>query len=232
MPTIILNEIACLNPMGVRDDVFLSLSSEEGSGRILWGPYRMREGDEVNLRDEVDPIEYEEFAIIALYEHDEIGDNDYLGERVLGRHETARSGGWGFPGDLNSRYILRYEIQVESHPSESVHCIKPVSLHCHDAQGRRDEVTLSINNRIVLGPRRTMKEDWTVNFSEDLRICFRNNCVIRLQDTQGQDWDRSFSITPDDFPIPPDVDQSHTFDVRGSGVIGDARYYFTYQLLA
>jgi hypothetical protein len=229
MPTIILNEIECNDPMGARDDVFLSLSTEEVTGRIIWGPQRMREGNQITLSSQVTPIEYDEFAIISLYEHDTIGDNDYLGSMALDRHETDRTADFYFPSSLNSRYRMNYEIQVVSPSNEQVHGIRLVSLTCRDAQGRRDEVTLTVNNRIVLGPRRTMKKGWTANFN-DMEITFRSNCVIRLQDTQGQDWDRSFTINAGDYLL--NHDENHTFDVRGSGVTGDARYILTYQMVA
>lgn len=229
MPTITLNEIRCIDPRGSRDDMMLTLVTDERNFGRIWGPERMREGNTINLLDRLDPIEYDDFARISLYEHDRVGRNDYFGTMSFMIPSEDRTDNFYFPGDLNARYRLNYSIDREPVTSPD-HIIQPVSLTCNDAQGARDEVSLSLNHFMVLGPMHTMKTGWTVDFTEEQRLHFRANCQVKLVETYGQDWSRSFTIPPD-YPIGPE-DQQHVFNIGGRGVVGDARYTFVYRMLA
>ncbi len=228
MPTITLNEIECIDPRGSRDDMMLTLVTDERNFGMIWGPERMREGNRINLRDRVDPIEYDDFARISLYEHDRVGRNDYFGTMSFMIPSEDRTDDFYFPGDLNARYRINYSIQREPVTSPD-HIIEPVSLTCDDAQGTRDEVTLSLNHFIILGPMHTMRKDWTVEFTDAQRLHFRGNCQVRLKETQGQDWSRSFLLTPGDYPI--GTEERHRFNID-RGIVGDARYTFVYRMLA
>lgn len=228
MPTITLNEIECINPRGSRDDMMLTLVTDEIGSRVIWGPERMREGNRIDLRRRVEPIEYDDFARIALYEHDRVGRNDYFGTMSFISPTRVGTADFYFPGDLNARYRINYHVQAEPVTSPD-HIIQPVSLTCNDAQGARDEVTLRLNGRIILGPMRTMKKNWHVDFN-DVNFHFRSTCAVQLKDTQGQDWSRSFLLTAGDYAI--GSDQQHVFNVSGPGVTGDAQYTFVYRMLA
>ena len=171
----------------------------------------MREGNRIDLGGRVAPIEYDDFARISLYEHDQVGRNDYFG--TMSFFPGSRVGTFDsyFPGELNARYRINYTVRAE--PATSPDCIiSPRSLTCNDAQGARDEVTLYVNDRIILGPMHKMKKGWNVNFN-DLEIRFRSTCEVRLKDTQGQDWSRSFLLRAGDYPVGGDIE--HIFNVTG-----------------
>lgn len=59
--------------------MMLTLVTDEIGSRVIWGPERMQEGNRIDLRRRVGPIEHDDFARIALYEHDSVGRNDYFG---------------------------------------------------------------------------------------------------------------------------------------------------------
>lgn len=228
MPTITLNQIECIDPRGSRDDMMLTLATDEGYLGRIWGPTRMREGHRITLSDHVDPIVYNDFARIALYEHDRVGRNDYFGAMRFMIPSVDRTDDFYFPGDLNARYRVNYSIEREPITSPD-HIIQPVSLTCNDAQGTRDEVHLSLNHFMILGPMYTMRTGWTVDFTDAQRLHFRGNCRVRLNETRGQDWSRSFLLTPGDYPI--GTEEQHTFR-KDRGIVGDARYTFIYRMLA
>jgi hypothetical protein len=229
MPTITLNEIRCSDPKGVRDDMMLTLAADEMGEDVIWGPQRMRRGDRIELADQLSDIEYDNFAIISLYEHDSVGNNDSFGSMVFGAHEEDRTLDFPFPSMLNTNYFVNYTLQAEP-VTPPQHQIQLIRLVCDDAQGTKDRVRLYVNNNLALGPI-VMQKDSVHNFpvTQD-PIGFRNTCLIRLEDTQGQDWSRSFILRAGEYPT--DIDLLQYFSVHGHGVIGDAYYRLYYRMLA
>jgi hypothetical protein len=228
MPTLILNEIECVDPGSRRDDMMLTLSSNEVTSRVIWGPEGLRKENRMDLKSRIAPIEYDDLAKISLYEHDSVGRNDYFGTLDLPANPGVGIFDVYFPNALYSRYRLNYSFRPESvSPNRGI--IRLCSFTCNDAQEIRDEVTLSVNGRIVLGPRHVMKADWRVDFN-DYDIFFRTTCTICLQDTQGRDRNRKLNFTYGSYAKKSDM--HHEFHVSGPDGTGKARYTLAYRMLA
>lgn len=227
MPTIILREIECYDPKEIRDEPYIRVTADSLEATRVWGPANMRRGQTIGLTDQAEPIVYHDFAILALREEDPCHDDDY-GARHFSRFSDAGLGNHYFPGELNARYRIGFELLSEpTEPTEGR--IELLSLTCNDPQGTKDEITLWVNDVIVAGPMYKMKKDWAINFVDTV-VPFRTVCIVRLRDTQGQDWERRLEINFGEYAI--DAELSYPFIAEGRGIVGDARYTLRYRMLA
>lgn len=220
MPTLHLEEIECYNPRGSHDDVTLHWQCDDAPAGA-WGPEEMRAGRVIDLTTRTTGLEFFDTARIRLtgdYGHD-------FGSTVFDRHSETGPGEFFFPGELNARY--RVAFRVDALPAARTHGqIRLVRLTCCDAQGTHDEVTLSVNETMVLGPRHVMKTNWHVDF-EEVPISFNAVCTVNLSEIYLQDWSESFTI---------DVDQpaglaQHDFYPNRRGLVGSAHYRLEYEKL-
>lgn len=222
MPTISLVDIHCYDPRGVRDDVRLRATCDGGEWQTIWGPERMRTGNTVDLTHRIEGVEYSDTATIKL-----IGDLGHdFGSVSFDDHSAAGDGEYFFPGELNANYRVRF--RVDPMPVAGTRGrIRLVRLTCNDAQGAHDEVTLSVNGHIVLGPMHHMKTGWHVDF-EGEEIDFNHACTLTLSETYGQDWSRNITLTVGRYVLGADSRQF----AADSGITGDARYTLEYEMLA
>jgi hypothetical protein len=238
MPTIAFAEIECLHPGEPgADEMWLRVRTEQRpawTGRYggLWGPVEMREGDVVRLRPPgshtIDPIEFDDFACIQLREHDPF-DDDLVDELSF----TRPFGGFGpqevvLPqglfGPSHQAYRLAYEYLEEPsvHPR---HRIELLSLECNDAQGTSDRVSLWVNEVLLWGPE-TMRTHDVEEFGT-LSCTFCRLAEVRLRETRGQEWSRTFTLVPDEYRINTPLEHDFLAD---SGITGDAHYTLRYRM--
>jgi hypothetical protein len=219
MPTIFFEEIECYNPRGIRDDVRLSAACDGHDRRTIWGPERMREGNVLDLTGRSESVEYFDTASIRLS-----GDYGYnFGSMHFDRHSETGRDEFFFPGDLNSRYRVRF--RVDPQPAASTHgLIRLVRLTCNDAQGTHDEITLRVNGIYILN-RHVMRTDWHVNFDDE--ISFNHACTISLSDTYLQDWSASFTLRVGEYELGND----HYDFLIDRGRVGNAHYTLDYEMV-
>ncbi len=228
MPTIILREIECYDPREIHDEPYLRVDTDSLARRVVWGPDRMGRGDRIDLTHRVEPIVYYDLAHISLREEDRVGRDDHYGTMTFFSDPGIGVRDFYFPGNLNSRYRLNYEVLRDPvAPIEGE--IELLSLTCNDPQGTKDEITLRVNDHIVAGPMRRMRKNWAIHFS-DVTVSFRRSCVIKLKDTQGQDWERSMELVRGEYPL--DTELSHNFIAGGRGIVGDASYTLMYRMIS
>lgn len=226
MPTLLLRELECYNPREIRDEPYIRVSTDTSESRDIWGPASMRRGNTIDLRAHVAPIVFHDIAHLSLRERDR-GRDDYYGGMSF--QHSPRPGLFNhyFPGDLNPRYRLNYEIRAEP-AGEHEGRIRLLRLTCNDPQGTKDDITLFVNDRIIAGPNHRMRKGWEIAFT-DMEIDFRHSCVIRLKESQGQDWERTIRLNRGEYPL--DVDQYGDFRAD-DGILGDARYTLHYQMVS
>jgi hypothetical protein len=223
MPTVHLEEIYCFHPRGGHDELRLRAVCDGAARRTIWGPEWMHRHDRIDLSRHVEGIEYFDEARISL-----VGDYGHnFGSMSFDDHSATGPGEFYFPGELNSNYRVRFRLDPE--PAALTHGrIRLVRLTCNDAQGSHDEITLSVNGGIVLGPRHEMRTNWHVDFVDE-EIDFNRACTVALSETYLQDWTRSFTLEVGEYL--PGAAQ-HEFVANGSGVTGDARYTLDYEMVA
>jgi len=222
MPTLHFDVIECYNPRGTHDDVSLLAALDGGVEGSAWGPEQMRAHGVIDLTTRTEGQVFYDLAQIRLtgdYGHD-------FGSMTFDRHSSVGPGEFYFPGELNARY--RVSFHLDALPAARTHAqIRLVRLTCRDAQGTHDEVTLRVNDSIVLGPRHVMKTNWHVDL-EDTPISFNATCTVTLSETYLQDWSESVTIRAD---APVGAGQ-HDFVASQRGLVGSARYRLDYEILA
>mgnify|MGYP001813787953 CR=1 FL=1 len=244
MPTLRLKELLCRRPKEARDDeIYINLRTEDISrvrhrsrdeGNPLWGPVRMEEGDTIDYidgstRDRLDPIEFQEFAHIALWEDDRHpGRDNLIGEFTLRRNTDPGENIpiWlprGLFGPNHQSYRLIYDLREEP-LAEIRNRIDLLQLNCNNPQGTRDRVELIVNDEMV----------WSSWDTGDMRrgdertlhnvfYHFNEQATVVLRETQGQEWQASFTVGADE------VEEPHIFRVD-SGIVGDAQYTLQYSV--
>lgn len=238
MPTLTLTSLECLQPGEAGgDEVWLSTRSEQHPGWTEAGalglPWSMGEGDVVRLRppadDPIDPIEFDEFLCVRLMERDALN-SDPVGTfcltrpfRGFGPHEAYLPD--ALLGPHNRAYRLSYEYAEQPAPHPR-HRIELLSLTCNDAQGSSDRVSLWVNEVLMWGSQ-VMRTNQVAEFGSSLSHTFHRVALVTLRETRGQDWSRSFTLVPGEYPINRRLTQEFSAD---SGITGTARYTLRYRM--
>jgi hypothetical protein len=131
------------------------------------------------------------------------------------------------PGELvqNVGYRIRYDL-LEEPTRQPRNRIELLSLHCDNPQGSKDRVSLEVNDTLMWGPG-WMRRGSDVTFPANTYRDFDTRAVVRLRETQGEDWSSSFSLVARDYTINRRL--RHTFAVD-AGIVGDARYLLWYRM--
>lgn len=240
MPTLTLSEIECLHPGEAGgDEIWLSIRTEQHPAWTEAGelglPREMHEEDPV-LRLQppgsdypVDPIEFDEFLCVRLMEHDAFSDS-VIGSFCFTRPFLRFGLDQAFlPSELVGEHAQAYRVAyvyAEDPAPHPRHRIELLSLTCNDAQGTSDRVSLYVNEVLMWGPG-IMRTRQVEDFSSSLSLTFHRLALVTLRETRGEDWSRSFTLVPGEYPI--NRRREHDF-MADSGITGNAHYTLEYRM--
>jgi hypothetical protein len=239
MPTLTLNEIECLHPGEAGgDEVWLSIRTEQHPAWTEAGelgvPREMREEESLRLQppgadDPIDPIEFDEYLCVRLLERDPLNDSIIGGFSFTRPFRRFGPGEVFLPSELVGAHAQAYRVSYDyaeepaPHPR---HRIELLSLTCNDAQGTSDRVGLYVNEVLIWGPE-IMRTRQVEEFGTSLSHTFHRLALVTLRETRGEDWSRSFTLVPGEYPI--NRRREHDF-MADSDITGDAHYTLAYRM--
>lgn len=233
MAVLDLRGIICDKTQEAIDEPYLEVFVDRGehpSDRWRWGPVSMNDGDARCIN--WSRIFHERIRI-ELWEHDQVGRDDHIGDLSLiatdewGSEQNHRLAG------QRAKYRLIYAVNPRR---DERFVLNLVSLRCNDAQERTDEPYLIVNGCVIWGPS-SMRTGQLQNIVGEEPVYFSGggNAIVELWE---RDPARSERIG-DPLRISerlariyaenPREDHEHVFH-GDRGIPGDATYTLTYRV--
>lgn len=175
MSTLRLRSIHCYETTAeATDEIYIQVAPEGGSYETVWGPHTMDDGDVSRVRED---IQFDYFASVKVWEHDEIGDDEHIGEFTVNPdlegegEQTARLTGH------RAEYKVFYEVTEDNVEAEPLFELRLKDLKCNDAQEYKDEPYIVVNGRTVWSSGR-MKTGDRKDVNKNIR--FRRHALVEL----------------------------------------------------
>ncbi|OPX66759.1 MAG: hypothetical protein A4E36_01885 [Methanoregulaceae archaeon PtaB.Bin009] len=243
-----VKSIHCVStgPGELTEEPFFIVSRYPGNALSeTWGPFSIRDGQTILLNRLIENPPGNTVQI-TLFDSDEPGHHgggphdDHLGEIRVDSSDTRGSFNAIFPhyegmhgGRSRQReYIIYYDlIDDERDLPVKPYLLQLVSLHCRDAQERKDRVFITVDGERVLGPRNMKTGDILPLVSSVDPIPIGSAATIELweQDSNRNDKFGSFTLvirSDFNFDRPLDPIRFH----RDKGITGDATYNLYYRV--
>lgn len=232
MAQVIFRYLDCIRGKETEEEPFLMVYWGDGDRRRL-GPYQMRRGESQYLDSfnvagdnisfclfECDPCHHDHYGSIRIETIDEEECAECVGP---GRYII------NFPSNSDVRYKLHIDIITDVGRRGSFYFLDLLSLHCHDAQQRKDKVYLKVNGEDVWGPT-TMRSGNTRSLDSVREIFIPERTSVQLWEEDGSrdDYFGQLSLEIDD-AFEFDTVHTHTYR-RDRGIVGDIRYSLEYRI--